>query len=132
MDAVLLRLREDQTLLTLLGLSATKKDEIVKRITRRGQFSERVTGPVKLLLLQYKPDRKTFSDVMKEQVLQVECHVHESEADVAEKVMDRVRVLLHGWSLNRRPVYYEGQLGELPSMASFVCVGSRFTYHASI
>lgn len=70
--------------------------------------------------------------MFQEQVLQVDCHVPADQDYVAYRVLERVYQLLHQHRLNNRYLFFDGQLGELPSMASFLCVGSRFTYHATI
>lgn len=114
-----------------MGLEGKQPTEVAKRIIKRSAY-EGLAGSDKRLCIYFRPGRRGRTDAFQEQVLQVDCHVPAAQDYIAYRVQERVYNLLHRWTLNNRPLYFEGQLGELPSMASFVCVGSRFTYHATI
>lgn len=119
-------------LLALLDLSSNSTiEEKANRIIKRS-FYDGLAGSDKRLCVYFRPSRRGRTDLFHQQVLQVDCHVPTMQDYIAYRVLERVCELLHGWKVNNQYLWFEGQLGELPSMASFVCVGSRFTYHATI
>jgi len=61
-------------------------------------------------------------------VLQVDCHVPATQDYIAYRVLERVYTLLHRKKLNKRYIFFDGQLGELPTMQGFFCAGSRFEF----
>jgi len=46
----------------------------------------------------------------------------------AYQVLERVHELVSGKKINNRYLYFDGQLGELPTMQGFFCCGSRYVF----
>lgn len=121
----------DATLLSLMSLTGQPATEIAKRIIKRSSY-EGLTGNEKRLCIHFRSSRKSRNLIITDEVLQIDCHVPGAQDYTAYRVIERVKVLLHNQPLNQRRTYFDGQLGELPSMAGFVSVGARFNFFSTI
>ena len=119
----------DAELLAALGLTSATPVEKAKRIIKRSQWNDLVTNE-KRLCCYFRPSRRGAISVVTNEVLQVDCHVPASLDYMADRVITRVEKLLYNKVINNRIYEFDGQLGELPSMTGFVCVGARFTFYA--
>lgn len=124
-------LRKDASLLELLGLSGADQLTIAKRIIKRSQWTDLATSE-KRLCIYFLPDRRLRNESFKQSVLQVDCHVPAVQDYIAYRVLERVFELLHRKRINKRYIFFDGQLGELPSMPGFFCAGSRFEFKRKI
>ena len=126
------RLKNDSALLTLLGLTTEKSDlEIAKHIIKRSQWDD-LAGTEKRVCVYFRPSRRAGLDIVTEEVLQIDCHVPAKQDYVAYQVQKQIRSLLHNYEVSGRIFYFDGQLGELPSMPGFFCAGSRYRFYSLI
>ncbi len=128
LTAVIGILINDDKLLDLLDLKNKDVGERAKKIIKRSTWSDLVTNE-KRLCVYFLPARKTGNIVVREETLQIDCHVSAAQSDKAYKVQERVYELLHHKKINCRNVEFYGQLGELATMSGFFCSGSRYTFH---
>ena len=119
----------DSQLLTILGLAAATPVEKAKRIIKRSQWTDLATNE-KRLCCYFRPSRRGAISIVTNEVLQVDCHVPALQDYMAYRAIARVEKLLYNQQIGNRIYEFEGQLGELPSMTGFVCVGARFTFYA--
>jgi hypothetical protein len=120
-------MRKDEPLLELLNLKGADAVTIAKRIIKRSQWSDLATSE-RRLCVYFLPDRRMRNESFKQSVLQVDCHVPATQDYIAYRVLERVYTLLHRKKLNKRYIFFDGQLGELPTMQGFFCAGSRFEF----
>jgi hypothetical protein len=120
-------MRKDEPLLELLNLKGADAVTIAKRIIKRSQWSDLATSE-RRLCVYFLPDRRMRNESFKQSVLQVDCHVPAVQDYIAYRVLERVYTLLHRKRLNKRYIFFDGQLGELPTMQGFFCAGSRFEF----
>jgi hypothetical protein len=125
------RIRYDPTILSLMGLTGKTDLEIGKAIIKRSQYEDIVTSQ-KRMCIYFRPSRGTDYDMWTENVLEVDVHVPATQDYIAEQIQERVKVLLHKFTVNNRQLQFDGQLGELATTPGFVCIGSRFCYYATI
>jgi hypothetical protein len=105
--------------------------EVAKRIIKRSSY-EGLTGSDKRLCIYFRPSRRGRNQIISEEVLQVDCHVPAAQDFIAYRVIQRVKELLHEKSVGSQAPYYDGHLGELPTMSGFFCAGIRFNYYTPI
>jgi hypothetical protein len=80
-----------------------------------------------------RPSRQAkLDELVTEEVMQIDCHVPAKQDYLAYQIQKQVRNLLHGYEYSGRRLYFNGQLGELPSMPGFICVGSRYRFYVVI
>jgi hypothetical protein len=116
----------------LLGLTGQTDLEIAKHIIKRSQWDDLTTNE-KRLCIYFRPSRRArLDEVTTEEVMQIDCHVPAKQDYIAYRVQKQVRNLLHGYEFSGRRLYFDGQLGELPSMPGFFCAGSRYKFYAII
>lgn len=121
----------DAELLEALGLTGAPLLEIAKHIIKRSQWDDLATNE-KRLCFYFRPSRRVRNEIITEEVLQIDCHVPAKQDYIAYRVQKRIRSLLHNKQIGNRLFYFDGQLGELPSMPGFICVGSRYCFYAVI
>lgn len=127
LTTISLLMRKDEPLLELLNLKGADAVTIAKRIIKRSQWSDLATSE-RRLCVYFLPDRRMRNESFKQSVLQVDCHVPATQDYIAYRVLERVYALLHRKKLNKRYIFFDGQLGELPTMQGFFCAGSRFEF----
>lgn len=111
-------------------LELAKNIIIAQRIIKRSQYSDLVDG--KLLCIYFKPSKNTRNDSFKQEVIQIDCHVPALEDYKAYQIQERIKILLHHKKINKCYTYFEGQLGELPTMSGYFCCGSRYKFYRNI
>lgn len=124
-------LKNDATILSLLDLTGKTPVEIAKRIIKRSQWTDLVTNE-KRLCVYFRPARKPGNLKFNEEVLELDCHVPATLDYIAYQVQERIFLLLNEQRINNRTTYFDGQLGELPTMSGFFCVGSRYVFSRKI
>jgi len=135
------RIRGDPEILQLLDLDEQSDNvDIAKRIIQRSQWDDLVNGE-RRICIYHRPSRPGSTDLFTENVLQIDVHVPSSVDYIADSIQERVSRLLSFKDPNNRTGKFEidnmvlqldGSLGELPTIPSFVCVGSRFCYYSTI
>lgn len=121
--------KADSSLLTTLGLSTATEVEKAKHMIKRSQWTDLVSNE-KRLCFYFCPSRRGSISVVTNEVLEVDCHVPALQDYMAYRAITRVKQLLYNQQIGSRIYEFEGQLGELPSLSGFVCVGARFTAYA--
>jgi len=121
----------DAVILDLLGLTDATMLERAKHIIKRSRWND-LAGSEKRLCIYFRPSRMIPNQLVMEEVLQIDCHVPVVQDYIAYRVQKRVREILHGFNYNGRTFYFDGMLGELPTMQDFFCVGSRYVYYGVI
>jgi len=119
----------DAELLTDLGLTSATAIEKAKHIIKRSTWTDLASNE-RRLCCYFRPSRSGAISVVTNEVLQVDCHVPVALDYMADRAIARVKKLLYNKTINNRIYEFEGQLGELPSMTGFVCVGAKFTFYA--
>jgi hypothetical protein len=119
----------DAAILEAMGLTGAPPLEIAKRIIKRSQWDDLVTNE-KRLCIYFRPSRSTGNEITTEEVLQIDCHVPAKQDYLAYRVQGRVRKILHNYETGGKRFLFDGQLGELPSMPGFICVGSRYCFYS--
>lgn len=142
----------DEELLTLLDLTGATMDkkieeylktfpntdpELAKKIIRAKSIIKRSTWDdlatnEKRVCIYFIPDRKTRNENFIESAIEIDIHVPAIEDYKAWRTLERINKLLHKKKINNRYVYFNGQLGELPTMTGFFCCGSRFRFFRTI
>jgi hypothetical protein len=108
-----------------MGLIGADEVTVTEHIIKRRQWED-LAGHERRICIHMRPSRTSQNEVVREQVIQVDCHVPAKEELVSLQVQSRVYQLLHKAPVNRRELRFDGQLGELPTMPGFYCSGSRF------
>jgi len=123
--------KADATILNLLNLTGKTQAEILKKIIRKSTWNDLATNE-RRLCLYFRPARRTPNQKFTEDVIEIDCHVPASDEFYAYKVLERVHELLNEKKVNNRYLYFDGQLGELPTMPGFFCCGSRYVFYRKI
>jgi len=123
--------KADATILNLLNLTGKTQAEILKRIIRKSTWSDLATNERRLCLF-FRPSRPISNKKFTEDVIEIDCHVPASDEFYAYQVLERVHALLNEKQINNRYLYFDGQLGELPTMSGFFCCGSRYAFNRKI
>ena len=121
----------DATILSLLSLTGKTQVEIAKKIIKRSKWDDLVTNE-RRLCTYFRPSRKLSNQKFNEEVLEIDCHVPVANDYIAYQVQERIFLLLNEKQVNNRYLYFDGQLGELPTMSGFFCVGSRYIFNRKI
>ena len=119
----------DADLLKTLGLESATPIQRAEKIIKRSQWDNLVTAE-RRLCLYFRPSRTARNRIVTNELLQVDCHVPAKQDYLAYRAIARVEKLLYNQEVNNRIYEFEGQLGELPTMTGFVCVGARFSFYA--
>lgn len=127
LNAIQKILIEDAEIIKLMDLSNATNIEKAKRIIKRSQWSDLATNDKRLCIF-FVPDRRSRNENFLEGVIEINVHVPAIQDFKAWEIQERVKVLLHKQKINKRYTYFNGQLGELPTMQGFFCCGSRFNF----
>ena len=119
----------DADLLAVLGLTGATPIVKAQQIIKRSQWDNLATNE-KRLCLYFRPSRSARNRIVTNELLEVACHVPAKQDYLAYRAIARVEKLLYSQEFNNRIYEFEGQLGELPTMTGFVCVGARFSFYA--
>lgn len=123
---------KDKQILEGLGLTLDSPDlDKYKRIIKRSIYEGLATSD-RRLNLYFRPSRATRNEIITNEILQVDVHVPATQDYYAYRVQKRVRELLHEKQVGTMILHFDGQLGELPSMQGFICVGSRYSFYRVI
>ncbi len=123
---------KDKQILEGLGLTLDSPDlDKYKRIIKRSIYEGLATSD-RRLNLYFRPSRATRNEIITNEILQVDVHVPATQDYYAYRVQKRVRELLHKKQVGTMILHFDGQLGELPSMQGFICVGSRYSFYRVI
>lgn len=123
---------KDKQILEGLGLTLDSPDlDKYKRIIKRSIYEGLATSD-RRLNLYFRPSRATRNEIITNEILQVDVHVPAAQDYYAYRVQKRVRELLHKKQVGTMILHFDGQLGELPSMQGFICVGSRYSFYRVI
>jgi hypothetical protein len=121
----------DATILNLLNLTGKTQLEITKKIIRESRWNDLATSE-RRLNLYFVPSRKMRNESFNSEVVEFDCHVPAGYGFFAYQVQEQIYKLLQKKKVNNRYLYFEGQLGELPTMTGFFACGSRFTFNRKI
>jgi hypothetical protein len=121
----------DATILNLLNLTGKTQLEITKKIIRESRWNDLATSE-RRLNLYFVPSRKMRNESFNSEVIEFDCHVPAGYGFFAYQVQERIYTLLQKQRVNNRYLYFENQLGELPTMTGFFACGSRFTFSRNI
>jgi hypothetical protein len=119
----------DADLLAVLGLTEATPIQKAEKIIKRSQWDNLVSNE-KRLCLYFRPSRSVRNRIVTNELLQVDVHVPAKQDYLAYRAIARVEKLLYNQEINNRIYEFDGQLGELPTMTGFVCVGARFSFYA--
>jgi len=131
LTAIQLILTSDAILLSLLDLTGATDVDIAKHIIKRSQWNDLASNE-KRLCIYFVPDRPTSNVSFYKGYIQIDCHIPSILDYKAYEIQERVFSLLHEKKINKRNIYFNGQLGELPTMPGFFCCGSRYTFNRKI
>lgn len=121
----------DASILSLLNLTGETELNITKGIIKRNKWTDLVERERKLCIY-FRPSRGMRNQNFTHEIIQVDCHVPAKEDYIAYQVQERAKLLIHEKKINNRYVYFDGQLGELPTMPDFFCAGSRYFFYRKI
>ena len=121
----------DADILKLLNLTGATQLEKTKKIIRESKWND-LAGSERRLCLFFIPSRRMQNQSFNGEVIEFNCHVPAGYGFYAYQVNERIYKLLHEQKINKRYLYFGGQLGELPTMSGFFCAGSRFTFNRKI
>lgn len=117
-------IRNDDQILTLMGLDKSDSIEIASRIIKRSQWDGLIDG--KRICIYWRPFRMCKNELARESIIEVDVHVPIKEEGTAYRIQNRVKELIHDQVINGRRFYLEMPLGELATAQGFMCVGLRF------
>jgi len=121
----------DKQILSLMGLADATPEEVKDRILRRSYWDD-LTAREKRMCIYFRPSRTAINPETINEVIQVDVHVPADEDFTAYKIQKQVVQLLKDREINGKLLRFVGQLGELASAPSFICVGTRFTYNSTL
>lgn len=119
---------QDKEIMDLMDLTGKPNPEIAKRIIKRSQWDGLATNE-KRICIYFIPDRRSRNESFRESIIEIDVHVPATHDFKAWQIQERIKLLLHKKRINQRYTYFEGSLGELPTMPSFFCCGSRFKFY---
>jgi hypothetical protein len=121
----------DATILSLLNLTGKTQLEITKKIIRESRWNDLATSE-RRLNLYFVLSRKIQNESFNSEVIEFDCHVPAGYGFFAYQVQEQIYKLLQKKKINNRYLYFEGHLGELPTMPGFFACGSKFTFNRKI
>lgn len=125
LDAVQALFINDATMLSHLQLTGKTTAEKAQGIIKRSLYADLAGGKSRLCIF-FTPSRRTNNEFVKQDVLEIDCHVPVSRDMYAYDALQRAFLLLHGKTLANHIFYLDGTLGDLPTAQNYFCVGSRF------
>lgn len=111
-----------------MGLKDATNLEIAKQIIKRSTWDD-LQENQKRICIYFRPSRLSRNDILTNEILQIDCHVPAKQDYIADRIISRVSALLNNKDLNGVYLKFAGQLGELPTMSGFYCVGVRFNFY---
>ena len=120
----------DATILSYLQLSNASAIERAQGIIKRSFYTGLAGGKSRLCIF-LTPTRRNNNQFIKEDVLEINCHVPVSRDMFALDVLQRAFLLLHERTLANHILYLDGTLGELPTAENYYCAGSRFYFYST-
>ena len=121
-------MKDDLAILELMGLKDATNLEIARQIIKRSTWDD-LQENQKRICIYFRPSRLSRNEILTNEILQIDCHVPAKQDYIADRIISRVTKLLNNKNLNGAYIKFAGQLGELPSMSGFYCVGIRFDYY---
>lgn len=121
----------DKQIMTLLDLIGKSNAEIGQRIIKRSRWDNLATNEKRLCIYPL-PSRPTRSEILFEEIIEIDCHVPAIQDFQARQIIGRVIDILKTQRLNGRYLTFKGQIGELPTAAGFYCCGVRFGYYSPV
>lgn len=131
LNAVQRLMIEDPEIINHMNLTNATIIEKAKSIIKRSQYND-IANSNSRLCIYIRPSRRVRNQICTEGVLQIDCHVPVSRDMYAYKIIKRVNKLLHNQVVGGRKIYYDGELGDLPTALNYFCVGIRFNFHATV
>lgn len=131
LNAIQKILIEDAEILRLMDLANATNIDKAKRIIKRSQWSDLATNEKRLCIF-FVPDRRIRNEAFLESTLEIDVHAPAIQDFKAWEIQERVKNLLHKKRVNKSYLYFNGQIGELPTSQGFFCCGSRFRFYKSI
>jgi len=126
-----IRIAKDPVILNLMGLEGAATEKVASRIIKRSQWDD-LAGNLSRICISFRPSMQSRNQVISGEILQIDCHVPAKDDYIAYRIQGRIKELIHNFEVNARKYYFYGQLGELPTMDGFFCVGSRFVFYVTI
>jgi hypothetical protein len=130
--------RVDSSILANLSLVGANAFTVAEHIIKRNRWHDLImredegdSNP-RRLCIYFRPSRPTGNEKYHEEVLQVDCHMQANLDNLARETIARCEYLLHKKKVNNRYLWYDGHLGDLPTMPGFYCMGARFKFYRSI
>ena len=121
-------IRDDKTILELIGLKEATPLEIAKQIIKRSTWDDMLTNE-KRICIYFRPSRSSRNEILTNEILQIDVHVPAKQDYIADRIISRIVKLLNNKNLNGVYLKFAGQLGELPTLSGFYCAGVRFDYY---
>lgn len=121
----------DKQIMTLLDLIGKSNAEIGKRIIKKSKWDDLATNEKRLCIYPL-PSRSTRSDILFEEIIEVDCHVPAIQDHHARQIIGRIVSVLNNRRINGRYIKFKGALGELPTANGFYCYGVRFNYYSPV
>ena len=131
LNAIQKILINDEMILSLMDLTGKASKEKAERIIKRSQWSD-LADSDKRLGIFFIPSRPTRNESFFKEAIQINCHVPAIQDHVAYKIQDRIKKILDEKKINNRYIYFNGQLGELPTMPGLFSCGSRYTFNRKV
>jgi len=126
LNAVFSILTSDSTLMALLGWkSGDLKSPYVWKSSKYPYTTPKAGSRI---LCYFDPSRSARNPLISEEILRVDCHYPDKEADTGMKIQKRVRELLHLKTVNGKQLWWAGQIGDLASTANYNCLAVRYRY----
>lgn len=122
----------NKEVLSLLDLTTNSPGvEIAGRITKKSKWDD-LAGNVKRICIYPLPSRPTRSEILFEEMIEIDVHVSSVQDFKARQILGKVIDTLNSKPINGRYLTSKGVLGELPTAQGFYCVGARFGYFSPI
>lgn len=121
----------DKQIMALLDLTGKSDAEIGKRIIKKSKWDD-LLGVDKRLCAYPMPSRPTRNEIIFEELIEIDCHVPATQDFIARQIIGRVVDTLKSKPINGRYLTFKGQLGELPTVSGFYCIGVKFGYYSPV
>jgi hypothetical protein len=122
----------DATILSEMNLTSATPVEVIKHILKRSLWNDLVTGEIRMCIHLKPSQNHGMTSNISQDVLQVDVHVPALQDFMAYRIQKRVKELLHRTQNDGKIFFFNGMLGELPTLTNFICTGSRYRFFTSI
>jgi hypothetical protein len=126
LNAVFSVLTKDSELMKLLGWETNNLKS--QYVWKSNKYPYSFPNAGSRILLYFDPSRTTRNPLVSEEILRVDCHYPDKEANTGMKIQKRVRELLHLKTVNGKQLWWAGQIGDLASTANYNCLAVRYRY----